>query len=116
MRRSPELLSPEEIRPWLIYLREERKLAPASRSPTIDALRFLYRVTLKRDWSDEDFPLSRKTGRVSATVQPSGTRMQRMIEDVQAAYLHIRALCLRKPQAMAALSLLNEESEQSALK
>lgn len=59
-RRSPELLGPEDIRAWLIYLREERKLAPASLHPTIGALRFLYRVTLKRDWSDEDFPLPKK--------------------------------------------------------
>ena len=28
--RSPELLGPEEIRAWLVYLREERKLAPGS--------------------------------------------------------------------------------------
>jgi len=59
-RRSPELLGPEEIRTWLIHLREERKLAPASLGPTIGALRFLYRVTLKRDWSDEEFPLPKK--------------------------------------------------------
>ncbi|MEX3968728.1 site-specific integrase [Paraburkholderia sp. EG286B] len=63
-RRSPELLGPEEIRAWLIYLREERKLAPASLSPAIGALRFLYRVTLKRNWSDEDFPLPRKPVRL----------------------------------------------------
>ncbi|WP_434718311.1 site-specific integrase [Paraburkholderia sp. A1BS-2L] len=59
-RRSPELLGPDEIRSWLIYLREERKLAPSSLGPAIGALRFLYRVTLKRDWSDEDFPLPKK--------------------------------------------------------
>ncbi|WP_255519835.1 phage integrase N-terminal SAM-like domain-containing protein [Cupriavidus sp. IK-TO18] len=34
-RRSPELLGPEEIRAWLVYLREERKLAPASLGATI---------------------------------------------------------------------------------
>ncbi|WP_321899482.1 phage integrase N-terminal SAM-like domain-containing protein [Paraburkholderia heleia] len=59
-RRSPELLGPEEIRAWLVYLREERKLALAS----LGALRFLYRVTLKRDRSDEDFPLPRKPVRL----------------------------------------------------
>ncbi|MEX3935805.1 site-specific integrase [Paraburkholderia phymatum] len=63
--RSPELLGPEEIRTWLVYLREERKLAPASLGPTIGALRFLYRATLKRDWSDEDFPLPRKPVRLT---------------------------------------------------
>ncbi|CAB3774864.1 hypothetical protein LMG29542_08246 [Paraburkholderia humisilvae] len=34
-RRSPELLGPEEIRVWLVYLREERELAPASLGATI---------------------------------------------------------------------------------
>ncbi|UIF88510.1 site-specific integrase [Cupriavidus sp. UYPR2.512] len=63
-RRSPEVLGPEEIRAWLIYLREERKLAPGSLGPTIGALRFLYRVTLKRDWSDEDFPLPKRPVRL----------------------------------------------------
>jgi integrase/recombinase XerD len=63
-RRSPELLGPEEIRAWLVYLREERKLAPGSLGPTIGALRFLYRVTLKRPWSDEDFPLPKKPFRL----------------------------------------------------
>jgi len=62
--RSPELLGPEEIRAWLVHLREERKLAPASLGPTIGAMRFLYRVTLKRPWSDEDFPLPKKPFRL----------------------------------------------------
>ena len=62
--RSPELLGPDEIRAWLVYLLEERKLAPASLGATIGALRFLYRVTLKRDWSDEDFPLPKKPFRL----------------------------------------------------
>ncbi|MFM0327837.1 tyrosine-type recombinase/integrase [Caballeronia glebae] len=62
--RSPELLGPEEIRAWLVHLREERKLAPGSLGPTIGALRFLYRVTLKRPWSDEDFPLPKKPVRL----------------------------------------------------
>ncbi|MDF3888299.1 tyrosine-type recombinase/integrase [Cupriavidus basilensis] len=58
--RSPDLLGPEVIRAWLVYLREERKLAPGSLCPAIGALRFRYRVTLKRPWSDEDFPLPKK--------------------------------------------------------
>ena len=63
-RRSPEVLGPEEIRAWLIHLREERKLAPSSLSPAVGALRFLYRVTLRRPWSDEDFPLPKKPVRL----------------------------------------------------
>src|SRR5258708_10536450 len=60
LRRAPEVLGSEEIRAWLVYLREERKLAPTSLHPAVGALRFLYRVTLKRPWSDEDFPLPKK--------------------------------------------------------
>jgi integrase/recombinase XerD len=63
-RRSPEALGPEEIRAWLVHLREERKLAPSSLCPAVGALRFLYRVTLKRPWSDEDFPLPKKSTRL----------------------------------------------------
>lgn len=63
-RRSPEFLGPEEIRGWLVYLREERKLAPSSLCPAIGALRFLYRVTLKRDWIYEHFRLPKKPVRL----------------------------------------------------
>jgi integrase/recombinase XerD len=69
-RRSPEALGPEEIRAWLVYLRNERKLAPGSLYPTVGALRFLYRVTLKREWSDEDFPLPKKPVKLPVILSP----------------------------------------------
>jgi site-specific recombinase XerD len=59
-RRSPEVLGPEEIRAWIIHLTNERKLAPASVQLAVGSLRFLYRITLRRDWSDEDFPLPKR--------------------------------------------------------
>jgi len=59
-RRSPEVLGPEEIRAWIIHLTNERKLAPASVQLAVGALRFLYRITLRRDWCDEDFPLPKR--------------------------------------------------------
>jgi integrase/recombinase XerD len=63
-RRTPETLGPEEIRAWTIYLVNERKLAPSSVQLAVGALRFLYRVTLKREWSDEHFPLPKKPVRL----------------------------------------------------
>ncbi|MBB5420662.1 tyrosine-type recombinase/integrase [Paraburkholderia atlantica] len=59
-RRSPEVLGPEEIRAWIIHLTNQRKLAPASVQLAVGALRFLYRITLRCDWSDEDFPLPKR--------------------------------------------------------
>ena len=52
--KSPEVLGPEEIRSYQVYLTNERKLAPSSILIAVSALRFLYKVTLHRDWCFED--------------------------------------------------------------
>ena len=48
--KSPERLGPEEIRTYQIYLAKERHAAVGTRSVAVSALRFLYKVTLRRDW------------------------------------------------------------------
>src|SRR5215470_20118257 len=52
--KSPEALGPEEIRTYQVYLTNERRLAPGSVLIATAALRFLYRVSLKKDWTFED--------------------------------------------------------------
>ena len=52
--KSPELLGPEHIRAYQVYLTNEKKLATGSIALAIAALRFLYRVTLKKNWSFAD--------------------------------------------------------------
>ena len=47
-RRSPEVLGPEAIRTYQVFLTNERKLAPNSICLAIAALRFLYRVTPRK--------------------------------------------------------------------
>jgi site-specific recombinase XerD len=54
-QKSPELLGPEQIRAYQLYLTNEKKLSTGSIAIAISALRFLYRVTLKKDWSFADF-------------------------------------------------------------
>ncbi len=44
--KSPEVLGPEAIRTYQLYLTNERKLAPSSVLVAVGALRFLYNVTL----------------------------------------------------------------------
>ncbi len=57
--KSPELLGPEQIRTYQVYLTNEKKLATGSILIAIAALRFLYKITLKRNWSlEEVIPLS----------------------------------------------------------
>ena len=52
--KSPELLGPEDIRSYQVYLTNERKLAPSSIIIAVAALRFLYKITLHRDWNLEE--------------------------------------------------------------
>ena len=59
-QRSPEVVGPEEIRAYQLHLTTERKLAPGSLSIIASALRFLYKVTLKRAWVDAEIPLPKK--------------------------------------------------------
>ena len=69
--RSPELLGPEEIRSYQIYLTNERKLAPSSISIAISALRFLYRITLHKDWSlTEVIPTPKKPQKLPIVPSP----------------------------------------------
>jgi integrase/recombinase XerD len=54
---SPEILGPAEIRAYQVHVTTERKLAPGSLSIIASALRFLYKVTLKREWVEQEIPL-----------------------------------------------------------
>jgi len=59
--KSPEVLGREEIRAYQLYLTEEKKLAPGSITIAVSALRFLYNVTLHRDWKLEEIIPAPKT-------------------------------------------------------
>src|SRR5271166_271949 len=52
--KSPEILGPEEIRSYQVYLTNERMLAPSSIIIAVAALRFLYKITLHRAWNLEE--------------------------------------------------------------
>jgi integrase/recombinase XerD len=48
--RSPELLGPDEVRTYLLHLIEQRRSSWSYYNQNLQALRFLYNVTLGRDW------------------------------------------------------------------
>jgi site-specific recombinase XerD len=69
--KSPEALGPEEIRAYQVYLINERKLAPGSVLIAVAALRFLYKVSLKRDWPfDEAIPAPKKPQKLPVVLSP----------------------------------------------
>lgn len=69
--QSPEALGPEEIRAYQVYLTNEKKLAPGSIVIAVSALRFLYKVTLKKDWSvTEIIPAPKKPQTLPVVLSP----------------------------------------------
>jgi site-specific recombinase XerD len=69
-QRSPETLGPDEIRAYQVHVTTERKLAPGSLSIIASALRFLYKVTLKRGWVDAEIPLPKAPFRLPVILSP----------------------------------------------
>ena len=50
---SPERLGSKEVREWLLYLINDRKLTTTTVQIHRAALRFLYSATLKQSWFDD---------------------------------------------------------------
>jgi site-specific recombinase XerD len=70
-KKSPEQLGPEEIRAYQVYLTNERKLAPGSVLIAVAALRFLYKISLKREWPfDEIIPAPKKPQKLPVILSP----------------------------------------------
>lgn len=69
--QSPLVLGPEHIRTYQLHLINERKLAPSSIVCAVSALRFLYKVTLKKDWAlDESIPTPKKPRTLPVVLSP----------------------------------------------
>jgi integrase/recombinase XerD len=70
-RKSPLELSPDDIRAYQVYLLNEKKLKPQSVSIAVSAIRFLYKVTLKKDWIIEDvIPTCKKPQKLPTILSP----------------------------------------------
>jgi integrase/recombinase XerD len=52
--KSPEQLGPDDIRAYQVYLTNKKKLAPSSIVTAVAALRFVYKISLKKNWQFEE--------------------------------------------------------------
>jgi integrase/recombinase XerD len=68
--RKPEDLAAEEIRAYQVHLTKTRMLSPSSVSVATGALRFLYKVTLKRGWSLDEIPMPKRPFRLPVILSP----------------------------------------------
>ncbi|HUE02012.1 MAG TPA: site-specific integrase [Bryobacteraceae bacterium] len=105
--KSPEHLGPEDIRAYQVYLTNDKKLAPGSVLIAVAALRFLYKVSLKKDWSFEDvIPAPKKPQKLPVVLSPEevlhflncvgSTKHRAILTSCYAAGLRIsEAICLK---------------------
>ena len=69
--KSPEVLGSEDIRAYQLYLTQEKKLSPKSITIAVSALRFLYKVTLRREWKLEDIIPAPKAAYTNKGISPA---------------------------------------------
>ena len=79
--KSPELLGPEEIRQYQVYLVHERKVSWSYFNQVVSALRFLYRVTLAREWTISHIPYPRQPRKLPVILSPA--EVQRFLETIK---------------------------------
>jgi integrase/recombinase XerD len=78
--RSPEHLDLEAVRQYQLYLLGERAQSASSINTFISAVSFLYRVTLKKPWSKQDFTRTRVEKRLP--IVPAVEEVRRLFEHV----------------------------------
>lgn len=109
--KSPEMLGPKEIRIYQIYLTNEKKLATSSILIAISALRFLYKITLKKPWVFEEIiPAPKKPQKLPIVLSPeevmqflravASTKHRVILTTCYAAGLRISEALALKPPAI----------------
>ena len=76
--KSPELLGPEEIREYQLYLIKEKGVSLSAYIQTVCGLRFLYSNTLHRSVSIDRIPLPRYEKKLPVILSPA--EVQRLLE------------------------------------
>jgi integrase/recombinase XerD len=85
--RSPEKISVEDIRTFLLYLANEKGLSPSARNVATHALRFFFRVTLRRPWTIETIPSAKGESRLPVIL--SQDEVQRLIDAAPTFTAHV---------------------------
>jgi integrase/recombinase XerD len=62
--KSPALLGTAEIRSYLLYLTHERRVASSTYNQALCALKFLYRITLGREWGLDGLARTRRQSKL----------------------------------------------------
>jgi integrase/recombinase XerD len=69
--KSPELLSPADVRAYLLFLVQEKRISWSSYGQVLCALRFLYRNTLDKKWVVDSVVSPKKHKKLPVVLSPS---------------------------------------------
>jgi site-specific recombinase XerD len=67
---SPHLLGPEDVRAYLLHLVQQRRISWSYYNQNLQALRFLYNVTLGRDWVLQHIACPKQPKRLPVVLSP----------------------------------------------
>ena len=109
--KSPAELLPEDIRTYQVYLTNEKRLASSSILIAVSAIRFLFKVTLKREWDlGEVVPTCKKPQKLPTILSPEevvqfldcvpGIKHRMILTTCYAAGLRISEAVRLKPHAI----------------
>lgn len=101
--KEPADLTEEDVRSYLIHLRDERMLAPSTRNIAVHGLRFFFAHTCPRDWQILDFVRVRIPQKLPVVLSREETlRVLRAVREPtrRAALQTIYALGLRLNEAL----------------
>ena len=79
--KSPELLGPEEIREYQIYLVQERDVSTSLLIQAVAALRFLYGITLEKPWPIAKIPFPKRARKLP--VIPSRNEVAQFLDSIK---------------------------------
>ena len=82
--QSPDKLGPEQIRQYQAHLFQTKKLAPATVSQYVSALRFLFIKTLRRHFLAEYIPFPKSRKRLPTVLSPE--EVARLIDSARNLY------------------------------
>lgn len=80
-RRSPDLLSEEEVRSYMLHLRDQRGVARGTFKTNHGGIRFVFHRTLDRDWP---LFLKKESARLRSSVCPPFCRTSRSAHSLAA--------------------------------
>jgi len=90
--KSPELLEPEDIRAYFLYLKDEKQIARSTSTVILCGLKFFYEVTLQQGWPQLD------------NLRPRKIHKQPVILSQEEVYQILAAI--RKPKYRVCLSTI----------